>query len=69
MGMTGDMSVDKVQSLFDAMDANIMDALSGADFDTLDQMVLGMQLDMAEDFEAIVEALEGARETLVFILE
>ena len=32
-------------------------------------MLLDLQLDMAEDFEAIMEALESAREALVFILE
>ena len=42
---------------------------SYADFDTVEQMVMGLQLDLAEDFEAIMEALESAREAFVFILE
>ena len=32
-------------------------------------MIVGLQLDMADDFEALMEAMETAREALVFILE
>ena len=32
-------------------------------------MVVGLDLDMAVDFESIKEAVESAREALIFILE
>ena len=40
-----------------------------ADFSTVDQLVLGLNLDTAMDFEAMIEALEGARDALLDILE
>ncbi|GAX81813.1 hypothetical protein CEUSTIGMA_g9241.t1 [Chlamydomonas eustigma] len=69
LNLPDNMSLDNIEASFDGINATFENALDGADFDTLEQMVLGLQLDLALDFEGVVEALAEARDALVYILE
>mmetsp|Transcript_40322 Transcript_40322/g.120248 ORF Transcript_40322/g.120248 Transcript_40322/m.120248 type:complete len:451 (+) Transcript_40322:197-1549(+) len=61
--------VEGVAEELEAMNDQVLDALENADFEVLEEAVLGLDLDLALDFEAIIEALCDARDALLNILE
>ncbi|KAG1655812.1 hypothetical protein FOA52_015848, partial [Chlamydomonas sp. UWO 241] len=61
-------SIEDAETLFEDLGEQVMGALSGCDFEVLEETVLGMNLDMAVDFEAQIAAMEDARDALLNVL-
>ncbi|KAG1663027.1 hypothetical protein FOA52_005718 [Chlamydomonas sp. UWO 241] len=62
-------SIEDATAMFEGMGEQVMDALSGCDFEVLEETVLGMNLDMAVDFEAQIAAMENAHDALITVLD